>query len=871
MKTYLFLLQKSNYWILKLLVIASISINQSLHAQLIEDFSDNDFTNNPTWTGSTADFIVNTNQQLQLNANTGGQSYLVTPHLLDNLNEKVWQFWVRQNFAGSASNFGRIYLIAEQEDLSTNPDGIYIQLGEALATDAVRLMQQNSGTTTQICASADGTIAAAFQIGISVKRLTTGIWELSVDFNGSTNYSFVDSGIEIQIPTGDYFGYQCTYTAGNSTRFYLDNIYVGDEIIDTDPPILQTVVVIDNYNLDVLFSEEITSSSAENNANYELIPFNSIATATLDVTNQALVHLQLTSPLVNGNTYTLTTEAIEDLNGNSSSSQSINFVYLIAEQPTPGDVIINEFMADPSPVIGLPEVEFVEIYNRSSKIFNLAGWKLGDNTSFGTVATSNWLLPGEYRVLAPNTSVSLFTNAVGVTSFPSLNNASDDIKIADNNGNIIDALSYTTDWYHDASKANGGWTIERINPQIPCSDISNWKASIDSSGGTPGFQNTVFSLAPDSIVPIINQCMAVSSNTIRVVFNKPIDSLSIQNSIISINPSLTIIDREVETTFTTETFLTTQEPINYSTIYTIKITGFEDCSGQTGNDSTTFILPSIAAVGDILINEFMADPSPAVDLPEVEFVEIYNVSNKIIDLSNWKLGDNTTFGSFNGGIIYPNEYKVLTANSNVGQFTNSIGVTNFPSLNNTEDDIVIQNGQGTVIDKISYTTTWYQDNSKKDGGWSIERINPFAPCQSSNNWRASIDLTGGTPGFVNSVLDTFPDYSLPEIVSIEVITDQHIAIYFNKNIDSNALQNVQIFTNPSLTITYLFIPEKFTSYASIYFMEPLISSKIYTLTINGLTDCWGNENNVSENFILPSNPEVGEVIINEILFDQLTG
>src|SRR5690606_33396233 len=130
-----------------------------------------------------------------------------------------------------------------------------------------------------------------------------------------------------------------------------------------------------------------------------------------------------------------------------------------------------------------------------------------------------------------------------------------------------------------------------------------------------------------------------------------------QNSIISINPSLTIIDREVETTFTTETFLTTQEPINYSTIYTIKITGFEDCSGQTGNDSTTFILPSIAAVGDILINEFMADPSPAVDLPEVEFVEIYNVSNKIIDLSNWKLGDNTTFGSFNGGIIYPNEYK----------------------------------------------------------------------------------------------------------------------------------------------------------------------------------------------------------------------
>src|SRR5690606_38010449 len=113
-----------------------------------------------------------------------------------------------------------------------------------------------------------------------------------------------------------------------------------------------------------------------------------------DGTNPALVHIIPSFPLTNGSSYTLITENIEDISGNASVNQQTNFGFYIADVPAPGDIIINEFMCDPSPIVGLPEVEFVEIYNKSSKVFNLQNWKLGDNASFGTINGSSWLLPG---------------------------------------------------------------------------------------------------------------------------------------------------------------------------------------------------------------------------------------------------------------------------------------------------------------------------------------------------------------------------------------------------------------------------------------------------------------------------------------------
>ena len=42
------------------------------------------------------------------------------------------------------------------------------------------------------------------------------------------------------------------------------------------------------------------------------------------------------------------------------------------------DIVIDELMADPAPVTGLPNNEWIELRNTSLSAINLSGWRIGD-------------------------------------------------------------------------------------------------------------------------------------------------------------------------------------------------------------------------------------------------------------------------------------------------------------------------------------------------------------------------------------------------------------------------------------------------------------------------------------------------------------
>lgn len=731
-----------------------------LAAQITEDFSDGDFTSNPAWTGTTSEFIINGQNKLQLNNSVAGTSYLSTAHGLTNLDDKEWKFWTKQSFSPSGSNFGRIYLTANNSDLSTNPDGFYLQLGESGSGDAIRLIKRNGGTNTELIAGTAGNIATSFEIGIRILRDNSGNWELYVDYAGGENYALEGTATDATNLLGTHFGMLATYTSSNATKFYYNNIYVGDEIVDVIPPSIVSATVVNQNLIDLEMSEAITTATGENPSNYDLQPFQSFSSAQIDPSNPALIHLTPLNPLTNGMQYNFIVSNLEDLNGNTMGTEQIYVSYLVAEIPQKGDIIINEFMCDETPAVGLPKVEFVELYNRSSKIFNVENWKLADASSQGTMQ-NGWILPNEYIVLTRTSDVDSFPEATAVTSFPSLNNSEDAITIFDENGNLLDSIYYTKDWYNDSEKDDGGWTLERINPNDPCSDQSNWSASISPNGGTPKTQNSIFSNLPDTEVPQITQLLASSPNYLKITYSEGMDSTSLKDATFSFSPPLTVNNNFVLSTFPTEQTLQFQENLIPSQNYTIEFSSPADCWLNSTTLNGVFALPDVAENGDVIINEILFNPVTGGQ----DFIELYNNSTKLIDLKGWSLANyNDSIANIKEieehYLLPPNGYVVITKDStHITQHypnyqPNSFIEMTLPSYPNDSGTVYLlrHTGLGMVVtEQVSYDEDWHFPLLDDVDGVSLERINPNRLANDKNNWHSAAENIGfATPGLKNS-------------------------------------------------------------------------------------------------------------------------
>lgn len=93
-----------------LLFIPLFLLSATIYAQTIQDdFSDGDFTNNPTWSGTTADFIVNGAFELQTdNLGVSATSEISIPTLIQD--STFWEFYVNMAFAPSTSNYTLVFL-----------------------------------------------------------------------------------------------------------------------------------------------------------------------------------------------------------------------------------------------------------------------------------------------------------------------------------------------------------------------------------------------------------------------------------------------------------------------------------------------------------------------------------------------------------------------------------------------------------------------------------------------------------------------------------------------------------------------------------------------------------------------------------------
>jgi hypothetical protein len=432
------------------------------------------------------------------------------------------------------------------------------------------------------------------------------------------------------------------------------------------------------------------------------------------------------------------------------------------------DIVIDEIMADPTPQVGLPNNEWIELRNTSAVAYNLLGWRIGDASGQSGPMPSFILQPDSFVIICTSSAVaamSVYGRTISVTSFPSLDNDGDQIYLRSVQGTIIHSVNYTSEWYQNPVKSNGGWTLEMIDTKNPCSGMSNWKASVDASGGTPGRKNSVDAVNNDQTPPALKNAYIIDNTTIVLNFNEPVDSANAANSArYSINPSVTIIAATTLAPSFTQVQLKLATALSASTIYTITATGVTDCkSNQIGSRNSAKVgIPQNAAPNDIVINEILFNPRPNGE----DYVEFYNRSNKIIDAGNLFIANRNGSGvisslqklSATPFYIFPGDYIVVTENLSSLQMQYMVSnpdavlvVSSLPSFNDDEGIVVLVNFQGDVVDEVHYFDDWHFGLIADDEGVSLERIDPDAPSQDKNNWHSAASTAGyGTPGYKNS-------------------------------------------------------------------------------------------------------------------------
>ncbi len=730
-----------------------IAITGLLNAQWADDFIDGDFTASPTWSGQDANFEVDAGFLLHLNAPAiSDTSYLSV--VSDEMENATWEFYVELGFNPSGSNLARVYLASNQANLKGNLNGYFVMIGNT--NDEISLYRQDGLTITKIIDGTDGLVASTTVTAqIQVTRDASGNWELLADNTGGTTYVSQGTITDNTYPSSSYAGVHCKYTSTRSDKFYFDNFNVtGTPFVDNVLPFVQSVTATSNNTVDVLFSEDMDQTSVETITNFSLD--NGIGnpiTAILDGSNLALVHLTFSSSFQNNTNYFLTTTNVDDLAGNTLTNSVDNFLYFVSDTAGNFEVLITEFMADYSPAIGLPELEYIEIYNNSTKTFDLNNWTVSDASSSSTLGTYV-LAPNEYVILATGDNTTFGQSNILNVSLPSLNNTDDQIILKNSDGLTIDSIAYNLSWYHDTDKDDGGWSIERKRLSAQCSDYNNWGASTNTLGGTPGLENSIYTTEIDDSAPIVTNYYLVA-DTLNLIFDESVD---ITNMTLTIKPNISVISSG---SISESQIFIELSNLQANTLYTGILNGVTNCWGTSlSNFNFDFGKPSQVEQGDVVINEIMFNPLTNGS----DYIEIVNISDKILDIQNWSLAnidndtiDNHKLISTAQKLFLPGDYLLITSDSTdiihdfsvygIGNFINAT----LPTYANDSGSVILISNLNEVLDFVHYDEAYHFELLSTADGKSLERLSFTNPSNSEDNWHTASELVDwGTPGYENS-------------------------------------------------------------------------------------------------------------------------
>ncbi|MDR2064125.1 MAG: lamin tail domain-containing protein [Prevotellaceae bacterium] len=678
----------------------------------------------------------------------------------------TWKFLIRHGYNPSSSNCWATFLMSDKDaammmkDSAVNAYAIGVNL--VGSSDFVYLYKITNGIATQLVNTNinwETAIKSTGKAAMEVTRKTDGEWNIRIDRTGSFE-NFEQAGtpvIDTEHSNFNHFGLLYTYTSSADMRLWFDKLTITSSIL---PAQITGVNKLSKNQLAISISK-----SVESIGNISLINQNGedVNIISQSVEGQNYDKIIVTTEPLHGRKFTVSINNLTDKDEITTNTAKTFFI----DNFDYGDVVFNEIMFRSEPVVGLPNRKYIELYNRTQYSINTGDWKILYGTAGEARITADSISACSYAVICTSSAVadlSPYGKVISAVSFPTLTYSGQNLKLVDNENNLIAAVNYLPDWHNNTEKTAGGWSLEKIDFDNLSELSNNWKSSLDEKGGTPGQKNSVFGENPDNKPPVLIQWEILDNNKLRLIFNEPINmETASQTEIYFVdnnigNPVNVITDYN-------EITLIFDDIIELGVIYNLTVQNtFADIAGNATVDfNLAFGIMHKPQNNDVIINETLFNPYPN----GVDFVEIYNRSHKNIDFKDLFLATrNKSTGLLQSvhriqsksGFLQTQQFAVLTTNPEtvsqqyyVQNPENMITMEQMPAYPNTDGTVVLLDEQQNIIDEFSYNENMHFKFLTDVEGVSLERTNYEKPTNDRNNWHsASGDAGYATPTYKNS-------------------------------------------------------------------------------------------------------------------------
>jgi len=448
-----------------------------INAQMYESFDHVEISYKYPWQGD-ADRFQTENGFLQLFDSYMGRDaslYVYGVTLRDN----EWNFRLKSGYKTTIKNCQRVYIWNNSSHLSGEHTGYYVELGGDQTISLCKDWGLNA--KEKLISRQINNLSKAYDIHV---RVVSDQKKITLYARSDSNPEFTEIGsadYEPSIVPG-YFILYAKYSQEHAKDKYFGPITIRNFSAVTSPGPGENPTQLTLQS----FKQE-TSSAILLSFNQPVYPeaalfrLTSLGTADEVYISQDRTQIRLVwyDAMEKGKSYTLTYENLQDANQKYYTESLSPFIATIeAEAPknSMGDVLINEVMADPKGIKGLPETEYVELRNTTDEAVDLTGWSFyyADRPTLLKLS-----IPAKgYAVLfreGREISVDKGGIPIPLATFPAqLANAGKKLQLRSDKGVLIDEFAYPA--------AKPGYSWERTGDA--------WGYSSDKRGGTPGSINS---------------------------------------------------------------------------------------------------------------------------------------------------------------------------------------------------------------------------------------------------------------------------------------------------------------------------------------------------------------------------------------------